>query len=114
VLCQTTAGFHRTLLQAGHRHAEKNHRATRAGRITRAVLACRTDESRRLDGKPVSENRPGRGGIAVLHHPKWRNSRLRPQTVARAGEKRSKPCGTSLVCIMGVLKQKVIMVIPIE
>src|SRR5437870_3224131 len=70
------------------------------------------DESRWLDGKGVSENRPGRGRSAVVLHPKWRNWRFRPQTVACAGEKCSKPCGTRSVCTMGVLKQKVIMEIP--
>jgi hypothetical protein len=45
---------------------------------------------------------------------KWRNWRFRPQTVACAGEKCSKPCGTRSVCTMGVLKQKVTMEIPVD
>ncbi len=96
------------------RDAAENHRAAVAGGITRAVVASRSHESRWFDGRGVSKNRPGRGRIAVLLHPKWPNGRFRLRTVACAGAKHSTPCGTRSGGAMRVLKQKVIMEIPAE
>jgi hypothetical protein len=65
-----------------------------------------------LDGKGVSENRVGRGRIAVFASSEMAEPAVSPKSMACAREKRSTPCGTRSACTMGVLKQKVIVEIP--